>query len=96
MDHLSRHKWPLSHTQSQQVDFSLTLSPGARRINEERLEVVSRKFDLLLLQPPELPITPHRLVFALSGFGEREFFMDNLLVQIHVIIVMIWWTGLAP
>ena len=27
---------------------------------------------------------------------EREFFIDNLLVRIHVIIVMIWWTGLAP
>ena len=27
---------------------------------------------------------------------EREFFTDNLLVQIHVIIVMIRWTGLAP
>ena len=27
---------------------------------------------------------------------EREFFIDNLLVQIHYIIVMIRWTGLAP
>ena len=27
---------------------------------------------------------------------EREFFVDNLLVQIHFIIVMIRWTGLAP
>jgi len=26
---------------------------------------------------------------------EREFFIDNLLVRIHFII-MIWWTGLAP
>jgi len=26
----------------------------------------------------------------------REFFVDNLLVRIHVIIVMIRWTGLAP
>ena len=26
---------------------------------------------------------------------EREFFIDNLLVRIHVIIVMIRWTGLA-
>ena len=25
--------------------------------------------------------------------GEREFFIDNLLVRIHLII---WWTGLAP
>ena len=27
---------------------------------------------------------------------EREFFIDNLLVRIHFIIVMIRWTGLAP
>jgi len=27
---------------------------------------------------------------------EREFFIDNLLVRIHYIIVMIKWTGLAP
>ena len=28
--------------------------------------------------------------------GQREFFIDNLLVRIHFIIVMIRWTGLAP
>ena len=27
---------------------------------------------------------------------EREFFIDNLLVRIHYIIVMMKWTGLAP
>ena len=27
---------------------------------------------------------------------ESEFFSDNLLVRIHFIIEMIWWTGLAP
>ena len=27
---------------------------------------------------------------------ERDFFIDNLLVRIHFIIVMIKWTGLAP
>ena len=26
----------------------------------------------------------------------REFFIDNLLVRIHFIVVMIRWTGLAP
>ena len=26
----------------------------------------------------------------------REFFIDNLLVRIHFIILMIRWTGLAP
>ena len=28
--------------------------------------------------------------------GEREFFIDNLLVRIDFVIEMIWWTGLAP
>ena len=28
--------------------------------------------------------------------GEREFFMDNLLIRIHFIIMMTRWTGLAP
>ena len=28
--------------------------------------------------------------------AERDFFIDNLLVRIHFIIVMIRWTGLAP
>ena len=28
--------------------------------------------------------------------SERDFFSDNLLVRIHFIIEMIWWTGLAP
>ena len=27
---------------------------------------------------------------------DREFFIDNLLVQIHFIIVVVRWTGLAP
>jgi len=27
---------------------------------------------------------------------EREFFIDNLLVRIHYIIVMMKWTGLSP
>jgi len=32
-----------------------------------------------------------------NGRGqEREFFIDNLLVRIHFIIVMTRWTGLAP
>ena len=28
--------------------------------------------------------------------GEREFFVDSLLVRIHFTIEMIWWTGFAP
>jgi len=30
-----------------------------------------------------------------AGGSERVFFIDNLLVRIHFIIVMIRWTGLA-
>ena len=26
----------------------------------------------------------------------REFFIENPLVRIHFIVVMTWWTGLAP
>ena len=33
---------------------------------------------------------------TLSSGGWQEFFIDNLLVRIHFIIVMIRWTGLAP
>ena len=33
---------------------------------------------------------------AEASGAEREFFIDNLLVRIHFIIEMIWWTGLAP
>jgi len=29
-------------------------------------------------------------------FPERELVIDILLVRIHFIIVMMWWTGLAP
>jgi len=32
----------------------------------------------------------------LAVMAEREFFIDNLLVRIHCIIVMSRWTGLAP
>ena len=38
-------------------------------------------------------------VIKRSGFEvqrEREFFIDNLLVRIHLIIEMIRWSGLAP
>jgi len=31
-----------------------------------------------------------------ATYRERKFFIDNLLVRIHFIIVMIRWTGLAP
>ena len=38
-----------------------------------------------------------RVDFQRGGAGgEREFFIDNLLVRIYFIAVMIRWTGLAP
>ena len=38
----------------------------------------------------------HTRVPATHQHAHREFFIDNLLVRIHFIIVMIRWTGLAP
>jgi len=35
-------------------------------------------------------------LFSKGRVGCREFFIENLLVRIHFIIEMIWWTGLAP
>ena len=37
-----------------------------------------------------------RCLTKVAALAKREFFIDNLLVQIHFIIVMIRWTGLAP
>ena len=34
--------------------------------------------------------------WSLRSQKERELLIDNLLVRIHFIIEMIWWTGLAP
>jgi hypothetical protein len=28
--------------------------------------------------------------------AEKDFFIDDPLVRIHLVIEMIWWTGLAP
>jgi len=45
-------------------------------------------------RPPERP--DHKLHQRPRHLRKREFFIDNLLVRIHFIIVMIRWTGLAP
>ena len=41
-------------------------------------------------------LTPWCTCFGSLVSQEREFFIDNLLVRNHFIIVMIRWTGLAP
>ena len=48
--------------------------------------------------PPGDAVIPEHGVHGLDSHFrlEREFLIDNLLVRIHVIIEMIWWTGLAP
>ena len=43
-----------------------------------------------------LPLYVSVSLFLSRGKAEREFFIENLLVRIHFIIEMIWWTGLAP
>ena len=37
-----------------------------------------------------------KIQFESISSREREFFIDNLLFRIHVIIKLIRWTGLAP
>jgi len=37
-----------------------------------------------------------KLYDLMTTGNQREFFIDNLLVRNHFIIVMIRWTGLAP
>ena len=46
------------------------------------------------------PSEPRRPAEARPGFpppqpGQREFCIDNLLVRIHFIIEIIWWTGVS-
>ena len=33
---------------------------------------------------------------AATSPADREFFIDNLIVRIHIFIVMIRWSGLVP
>ena len=44
----------------------------------------------------EVAVPRHLARRLLRRERKREFFIDNLLVRIHFIIVMIRWTGLAP
>ena len=49
------------------------------------------KWTTLTTRPPCILLRGGRV-----RLGEKEFFIDNLLVRIHYIIVMVKWTGLAP
>ena len=40
-------------------------------------------------------VAAEKLCEETLAWSVKEFFIDNLLVRIHFIIVMIWWTGLA-
>ena len=41
-------------------------------------------------------VPPVRNAHDCRVWTETEFYIDNLLVRIHFIIEMIWWTGLVP
>ena len=60
---------------------TLTHTPGTKHLIGEDPELAAMM---------KAPLTPRR------NPEEREFFIDNLLVRIHLIIVMIRWSGLAP
>ena len=47
-------------------------------------------------EPPHIPKSSGHLEGYTRKSRQREFFVDNLLVRIHFIIVIIRWTGLAP
>ena len=49
---------------------------------------------LELIEPPNHSF--HSSDTSNRSRSEREFFIGNLLVRIHFIIVMMRWTGLAP
>ena len=77
-----------------------TLAPSSRRrlsaLNLVDLDVPLPR--VAELREPFVEHQPlalaHRLQHILQK--ERQPFSDNLLVRIHCIIEMIWWTGLAP
>ena len=58
-----------------------------KHVNEEYLLILS-----LYQETREIAIG----AMEMRRCTEGGFFIDNLLVPIHFIIEMIWWTGLAP
>ena len=53
------------------------------------------KVFLVIFLNPILQVPPSGLDLA-AEVEQRGFSIDNLPVRIHLIIEMIWWTGLAP
>ena len=54
------------------------------------------RYSYILLESGPGKAAPAREARRLRDMGGREWFIETLLVQIHFIIVMIRWTGLAP
>jgi hypothetical protein len=70
-----------------EIDASLPAQTiGREPLNEGQMH------DLLNLLLNPLTPPPRNLLVC----RERELVIDNLLVQIHFVFEMIWWTGLAP
>ena len=66
-------------------------------IGEVVLRVFTCPFRLLLGKSgPPWPHATCRKSSMRHSCGEREFLIDNLLIQLHFIIVIIKWTDLAP
>jgi len=84
------------------VDFCITQLWAASNKKEEEEPPLAPRADAAALgvdlcKPVSVAISsnPPQTSFMRSC-REREFFVDDLLVQIHFVIEMIWWTGLAP
>ena len=66
--------------------------PQPETRNPEGVKLSGPRVQTLFPDPESLNPNPK----SLSPNPEIVFFIDNLPVRIHVIIVMIRWTGLAP
>ena len=98
----SIHCPPLSEPGTNRT-FKARLCPLLSGTNLTTCSIFARKW-----QPQSLILNIKPLIRRLEGltsrekyrryssFSKREFFVDNLLVQIHLVIVMIRWTGLVP
>ena len=49
-----------------------------------------------LVAPAGQTGTERSISLLRRGVAEKEFLSKNLVVRVHFIIEMMWWTGLAP